>query len=59
MARMLEGSAASMKLMAIKSASQLNYVWDLLNMSSDDKTKLALESKFEIKISQFSIDNTR
>ena len=48
-ARTLVSGAALITLTATTSSSKLDYVWDLLNMSSDDKTKKALEDELEIE----------
>ena len=48
-ARTLSGAAALMTLTTTESASQLNHVWDLLNMTADDKTKKDLEDESGIE----------
>ena len=48
-ARTIAGAAASMTPIATESASQLDHVWDLLNMLPDDVTRKALEDDLEVE----------
>ncbi len=58
-ARALAGAAVLMTLTAVESASQLDHVWDLLNMLPEDKTRKALEDDLGIEtILDFLVDNT-